>query len=149
MWVSECCLTPTQQFFTYIMATIFSGGRSRRTRREPPMMGKQLVNFITCGCESSAPFYSHYKTLNHDPRVIHIITSGNIWCVEEIHWWYSVDMSIFVTALTWFIRYICYWNWEPPMMGKQLVNFITCGCESSAPFFVIDKAGRELMPHWW
>ena len=25
-------------------------------------------------------------------------------------------------------------------MGKQLVNFITCGCESSAPFFVIYKA---------
>jgi hypothetical protein len=26
------------------------------TWREPPAMGKQLVNFITCGCESSAPF---------------------------------------------------------------------------------------------
>jgi len=24
------------------------------TRSEPPTMGKQLVNFITCGCESSA-----------------------------------------------------------------------------------------------
>jgi hypothetical protein len=31
-------------------------------------------------------------------------------------------------------------------MGKQLVNFITCGWESSAPFFVIYKAGHELMP---
>jgi hypothetical protein len=28
-------------------------------------------------------------------------------------------------------------------MGKQLVNFITCGCEPSAPIFVIYKAGRE------
>jgi hypothetical protein len=28
------------------MATSFSGGRSRNTRREPPTMGKQLVNFI-------------------------------------------------------------------------------------------------------
>jgi hypothetical protein len=26
------------------MATSFSGGRSRSTRREPPTMGKQLVN---------------------------------------------------------------------------------------------------------
>ena len=26
---------------------VFSGGRSRSTRREPPTMGKQLVNFIT------------------------------------------------------------------------------------------------------
>jgi hypothetical protein len=34
-----------------------SCGRSRSTRREPPtIVGKQLVNFITCGCESSAPF---------------------------------------------------------------------------------------------
>jgi hypothetical protein len=28
-------------------------------------------------------------------------------------------------------------------MGKQLVNFITCGCESSAPFFVIKKPGAN------
>ena len=33
-------------------------------------------------------------------------------------------------------------------MGKQLVNFITCGCESSAPFFVIYKAGREPTSYW-
>jgi hypothetical protein len=38
------------------MATSFSGGGSRSTRKQPPTMGKQLVNFITCGCESSAPF---------------------------------------------------------------------------------------------
>jgi hypothetical protein len=30
--------------------------RTKSTQREPPTMGKQLVNFITCGCESSAPF---------------------------------------------------------------------------------------------
>jgi len=46
-------LTPFQQYFSYIMAASFSSGRSRR---EPLTMGKQLVNFITCGCESSAPF---------------------------------------------------------------------------------------------
>ena len=38
---------------------------------------------------------------------------------------------------------------EPPTMCKQLVNFITCGCESSAPIFVIYKAGREPTPYWW
>jgi hypothetical protein len=37
---------------------------------------------------------------------------------------------------------------ESPTMGKQLVNFITCGCESSAPFFVIYKVGREATPYW-
>ena len=50
------CLTPLSAIFSYIMATSFSGGRIRSTRREPPTMGKQLVNFITCSCESSAPF---------------------------------------------------------------------------------------------
>jgi hypothetical protein len=44
----------------------FSGGRSRSSRREPPTMGKQLVNFITCGCESSAPFFVIYKA-GHEP----------------------------------------------------------------------------------
>jgi hypothetical protein len=29
-----------QQYFSYIMATSFSGGRSRSTQREPPTMGK-------------------------------------------------------------------------------------------------------------
>jgi hypothetical protein len=29
----------------------------------------------------------------------------------------------------------------------QLVNFITCGCESSSPFFVIYKAGRNSLSH--
>jgi hypothetical protein len=36
------------QYFSYIMATSLSGGGSRR---ESPTMGKQLINFITCGCE--------------------------------------------------------------------------------------------------
>jgi hypothetical protein len=50
-----------QQYFSYIMATSFSGGGSRSSRREPPTMGKQLVNFITCGCKSSASFFVIYK----------------------------------------------------------------------------------------
>jgi hypothetical protein len=32
--------------------------------------------------------------------------------------------------------------------ASTLVNFITSGCESSAPFFVIYKAGREPTPYW-
>ena len=49
------------------MATSFSGGRSRSIRRETPTMGKQLVNFIPCGCESSAPFFVIYKA-GHDVK---------------------------------------------------------------------------------
>jgi hypothetical protein len=46
----------------------FSGERSRSTRKEPPTMGKQLVNFITCVCESNAPFcnlQSRARTHSH------------------------------------------------------------------------------------
>ena len=42
-----------------IMTTSFSGWRSRR---EPPTMDKQLVSFITCGCESSAPFFCNLQS---------------------------------------------------------------------------------------
>jgi hypothetical protein len=37
---------------------------------------------------------------------------------------------------------------EPLTTSKQLVNFITCGCESSEPFFVISKPGCEPTPYW-
>ena len=60
------CLMPLSTILHYIMVTSFSGGRSRSTRREPPTMGKQLVNFITCDCESSAPFFVIYKA-GHEP----------------------------------------------------------------------------------
>jgi hypothetical protein len=39
------------------MATSFSGGRSRSTQREPPTIGKQLVNFITLAIESCVYIY--------------------------------------------------------------------------------------------
>ena len=59
--------------FSNIMDTSFSGWRSRSTRRESPTMGKELVNFITCGCESSAPFFVIYKA----------------GCEPTPYWWYA------------------------------------------------------------
>jgi hypothetical protein len=50
------CLTPLSAVFQLYHGDQFSGGRSRSTRKEPPSMGKQLVNCITCGCESGTPF---------------------------------------------------------------------------------------------
>ena len=52
------------------MATTFSVGRSRR---EPPTMGKQLVNLITCGCESS-----HFCNLPSRPRT-HAVLVINLY----------------------------------------------------------------------
>ena len=66
-----CAWRHFQQCFSYIMTTSFSGGRRRSTRREPPTMGKQPVNFITCGCESSTPFFVIYKA----------------GCEPTLYWW--------------------------------------------------------------
>jgi hypothetical protein len=60
--------------------TSFSGGGSRR---EPPTMGKQLVNFITCGCESSAPFFAIYK-----PRLL----CNSYTC--QLYIFYKVDQLL-------------------------------------------------------
>jgi hypothetical protein len=43
------------------MATSFNNGGSRTPRREPPTMVKQLVNFITSDCKSSASYFVIYK----------------------------------------------------------------------------------------
>ena len=56
--IDFCVLTPLTP---YIMATSFSSERNRSTWRERPTMGMQLVSLITCGCESSAPFFAMYK----------------------------------------------------------------------------------------
>ena len=56
-----------QQYFSYIMATSFSGERSRR---ESPTMGKKVVNFITCGCESSNFYNLQSRARTHAVLVI-------------------------------------------------------------------------------
>jgi len=56
-------LTPLSTIFQlYDGDQLYSGGGSRSTRREPPTMGKQLVNFITCGCDSSAPPFCNLQS---------------------------------------------------------------------------------------
>jgi hypothetical protein len=46
-------LMPLSTVFQLYHGDHFSGGGS--TRKEPLTRGKQPVNFITCGCKSSAP----------------------------------------------------------------------------------------------
>jgi hypothetical protein len=55
------------------------------TRKEPPTMGKQLVNFITCRSESGAPFLSFTK-FGANPRRI---GDRLVWVVRSndlTHW---------------------------------------------------------------
>ena len=60
-WFDLLRLTSLSAIFPLYHGDQFSDGGSRSTRREPPTMGKQLVNFITCDCKSSAPFFVIYK----------------------------------------------------------------------------------------
>ena len=74
------------------MATSFSGGGSRSTRREPPTLGKQLVNFITCGCESSAPLFVIYKAVSQLKPWL--VTPTNTW-----HLLFNVLVSLIYCSL--------------------------------------------------
>ena len=67
-----CVYRHFQQYFNYIMATSFSGGRSRSTRREPPTMGKQLVNFITW----AASRVHHFCHLQNRARTHAVLVIG-------------------------------------------------------------------------
>ena len=74
-----CVQRHFQQYFSYIMANSFRGGRSRSTLREPPTMGKQLVNFITCGsprflCRPTALFC--FARAVGRQRALHMENSG-------------------------------------------------------------------------
>jgi hypothetical protein len=53
--------THFQQYFSYIMVTSFSGGRSRSTMREPPTLGKQLVNFYDLRLRVECTLFVIYK----------------------------------------------------------------------------------------
>jgi len=52
---------PLSAIFQLYHGDHFSGGGSMSTQREPPTLGKQLVNFITCGCKSSAFFFVRWQ----------------------------------------------------------------------------------------
>jgi len=70
-----------------------------------------------------------------------------VWLID----WFLVRNATFsnISAISWRPILVVEEAGEPPTMGKQLVNFITCGCESSAPFFVIYKAESETTQYWW
>jgi hypothetical protein len=83
-----------------MMATTFSGGGSRSTRKVPPTMGKQLVNFITCGSESSAPFEQIAKYLTADnsvfPNDMRVTQDLNSFGEIIAHAQCSVDEKIYI-----------------------------------------------------
>ena len=55
-WLIDWCLVFNATFSNISAISWRPVEEAGSTRREPPTMGKQLVSFITCGCESSAPF---------------------------------------------------------------------------------------------
>jgi hypothetical protein len=63
----------------YLTVISFSDGRRKSTRREPLTMDKQLVNFITCSCKLSAPFFVNYKEkMKGGDTVAYVVCEVNI-----------------------------------------------------------------------
>jgi len=130
-------------YFSYIMETSFSGGGSRSTRREPPTMGKQLVNFITCSCESAISWRAVLVVEeagvpgeNNRPmgkQLVNFITCGCESSAPHGSWeatgkLYHLRLRVECTLLT----------------GKLYHLRLRVKCT----LFVIYKAGRESTPYW-
>jgi hypothetical protein len=105
------------------MATSFSGGRSRSIRRETPTMGKQLVNFIPCGCESSAPFFVIYKA-GHDVK----------FEVSVDQAMRQMKLSCCFFYLTFFVIY--YFLTQNVIVNKGATSETVTACPSEAPEFI-------------
>jgi hypothetical protein len=86
---------------------------------------------VTLKHQKSKPVYGHL-TLRH-------------FRLYKVHSYLLTVLSTGFLQSDQVQRYIYKINWLN--ISKQLVNFITCGCESSAPFFIIYKAGCEPTPY--
>jgi hypothetical protein len=121
-------------------------------------MVKQLVNFITCGCESSQYYHQFNKSVLRltlqsrrffQPEVDskHSESEWN----QDSEYGVGLRPALQITKRVYF-SYIIATSFsggsqkEPPTMVKQLVNFITCGCESSAPFTGVPHCFPILTP---
>ena len=88
-------------------------GRSWSTRREPPAMGKQLVSFITWGCESSAPLFIIYKagpvnqTDTHDILVTEILLKVALNTIKSLNIKNNIWLVIMDTNITTQCTMIC------------------------------------------
>jgi hypothetical protein len=109
--------------------------RRRSTQREPPTMGKQLVNFTTCGFESSAPFFVIYKAMllckSYTCQLYIFLTSVLQWrqvvnnSMKQHYWCDGFSLTL------------------PPYTHVYLVIHILIkllDLSNAAPFFLIYKA---------
>ena len=110
------------------MVPSFSGGGSRSIQREPPTLGKQLVNCITRGCESSAPFFIcpslrrdvlWYTNVRLSVRAFHMSRS-NLWTPWPIH--FKFHRVIGIDGLTVCIFYGEISNFHSRVMGLYSSN---------------------------
>ena len=79
------------------MVTSFSGGGSRDTRREPQPVDKQQVNFITCGCEPSAPFIVIYITWKRKDKIQSLIL--HLYGLEIFSFFYRKNISYIYVSI--------------------------------------------------
>jgi hypothetical protein len=86
--------------------SVLIGGRNQSTRREPPTLGKHLVNFITCECE--------FTKLGANPRRIGCCSRLNFLCGVFVRFHscpFSVDKCIVCLSTDNF--------WLPPLLSSK------------------------------
>ena len=98
-----------QQYFSYITATSFRGGRSRSTRREPPTMGKQRVNLrVEC---------THFCNLQSQAQTHAVLYKSLI----------NVDISLSspLLAFHWILNQLCHRHISEIKLKKNIfINLI-------------------------
>jgi hypothetical protein len=84
------------------MATSFIGGGSRCTRREPPTLGKQLVNFITCVASR-----------------VHLFCNLQRW--ERTHAVLVIDLYELIDPTTYLIELLMPPNYQEEDVGVEIL----------------------------
>ena len=85
--------------------------------------------------------YFNVKKNKQNKYSFHAFYNFKMWNIkvtqQRLVIWFIVLNATFsiISAISWRPVLVVEEAGEPPTMSKQLVNFITCGCESSAPFF--------------
>ena len=99
------CFNTTFNNISAIMATSFSGGGSRSTRREPPTMGKQLVNFIYLWLRVECTLFCNLQSRARTHAVLVIGTDYIGSCKSNYH---TITTTEYFRPYWWWKQHLIY-----------------------------------------
>ena len=155
LWMKHINLHPIHEYIFYAFVTEMktlkcAPNLTHSTKRHREMLCTEVKNVFSTGIIVTRCLF--WKTIPyfHPNMAFKFFLWGLFYKINDLIWFIVFNTTFSNIMATSFSGGRSWSNRrEPPTMGKQLVNFITSGCESSAPFFVIYKAGREPTSYWW